>query len=418
MRTIFTAFFVTLASLVSAQDDDPFGITLYGSFLHTAKVPNALFFFNYIEQGDSFELRRALRNHDIDTVVLGSNGGAVMEGLNMAGIIFDKEIFTYVPELPNEMGCYSACAFMFFGGKIRQADGVLAVHQSGYYGSDVDKSKQQVSEVQQNTQLTVSEIIGFLNEFETPPWVYEKMFRSRDFYIFNDDEKDRLSSQNTQINRERLYAINNFIESFFNYLGDLETNDKKQKPGKPKDTDIVPSDNELKLMVAEIQKLLNLAGCNAGAADGVWGRKTQAAAVLFAKTAKLPHSRDELISQEFISKLRAVPTNFCPKVTPKKKVLVSLAGSWSGDIYCNGTKYQISGSVTKKTDATYSFTMRTADYTYVGTLITTNNGKNFSMDAIDQTRREFKASGIVSSNGKKLNGQTIKKTCPFVFNKN
>jgi len=175
-----------LGTPVVAEDDDPFDVTLYGSFLHTETVPNALFFFNEIEQYDGFELRRALRNHDIDTVVLASEGGNVFEGLNMAGIIHDKGIITYVPDLPDEMGCYSACSFMFFGGKIRQADGVLAVHQAGAYGSDRDKAKERVSKTQQATQFTVSEIIGFLNEFETPPWVYEKMFRSRKFYEFDE----------------------------------------------------------------------------------------------------------------------------------------------------------------------------------------------------------------------------------------
>ena len=87
----------------------------------------------------------------------------------MAGIIHDKGIATYVPELPEKLGCYSACSFMFFGGKIRQADGILAVHQAGAYGSERDKASAKVSETQQNTQFTVSEIIEFLNEFETPP---------------------------------------------------------------------------------------------------------------------------------------------------------------------------------------------------------------------------------------------------------
>jgi hypothetical protein len=63
-------------------------------------------------------------NQDIDIVVLASDGGSVWEGLNMAGIIHDKGIATYVPELPEKLGCYSACSFMFFGGKIRQADGI------------------------------------------------------------------------------------------------------------------------------------------------------------------------------------------------------------------------------------------------------------------------------------------------------
>ncbi|MDC6462881.1 hypothetical protein PQZ41_02715 [Planktomarina temperata] len=201
---------------VIAADDDPFGVTLYGSFLHTSDVPNALFFFNEIEQYDSFELRRALRNHDVDTVVLASNGGSVWEGLNMAGIIHDKGIVTYVPELPDNLGCYSACAYMFFGGKIRKAEGILAVHQMGAYDSERDGSREQVGETQQSTQFTVSEIIGFLNEFETPPWVYEKMFRSRDFYEFDSSEKANLASRSDEISKENLYEINAFIKVFSN----------------------------------------------------------------------------------------------------------------------------------------------------------------------------------------------------------
>ena len=255
---------LVLATAVNAEEKDPFDITIYGSFLHTGTVPNALFFFNDIEQYDSFELRRAIRNHDIDIVVLASDGGSVWEGLNMAGIIHDKGIATYVPELPEKLGCYSACSFMFFGGKIRQADGILAVHQAGAYGSERDKANAKVSETQQNTQFTVSEIIGFLNEFETPPWVFEKMFRSREFYFFDEDEKEPEISEEEQ----------------------------------------------LRLAVIKIQKLLNAAGCNAGVADGIWGRRTQAAAVLFAKTAKLPTEKKQLISDSFIQQLRLAPSGF------------------------------------------------------------------------------------------------------------
>ena len=315
MSAILTAIFIILASFVSAQEDDPYGITLYGSFLHTADVPNALFFFNDIEEYDSFELRRALRNHEIEIVVLGSDGGSVLEGLNMAGIIYDRGITTYVPKLPKDMGCYSACAYMYFGGKTRQADGVLAVHQTGYYGSEADKSQRKVSEVQQNTQFTVSEIIGFLNEFETPPWVYEKMFRSRDFYEFSKEEKARLASRENEIDPQNLYAINAFINSFFKYLDSLDTEEKNRN------TETVGelSDEELKLVILEIQKLLNAAGCNAGVEDGIWGRRTQAAAILFAKTAKLPTSEENLISDKFLETLESAPNNFCPKPKRPKK---------------------------------------------------------------------------------------------------
>jgi len=80
-----------------AESENRLGIRLYGSFLYTDTVPNALFFFSDIEKNDSFELRKALRNHDIDTLVLSSRGGSVWEGLNMAGIIHDKGLTTYVP---------------------------------------------------------------------------------------------------------------------------------------------------------------------------------------------------------------------------------------------------------------------------------------------------------------------------------
>ena len=213
-----------------------------------------------------------------------------------------------MPPVPNRFIAQIGIAFMFFGGKIRQADCVLAVHQAGAYGSDRDKAKEKVSETQQSTQFTVSEIIGFLNEFETPPWVYEQMFRSREFYEFDQEEKERLASRTDEIDPQSLYSINGFINAFFKRLQTLE----KRKANEPKKPEL-SEEEELKLVVMEIQKLLNAAGCNAGLADGIWGRRTQAAAVLFARTAKLPTSKSDLVSEKFIQKLRTSPANFCPK---------------------------------------------------------------------------------------------------------
>ena len=171
----------------------------------------------------------------------------------MAGIIHDKGIATYVPELPEKLGCYSACSFMFFGGKIRQADGILAVHQAGAYGSELDKASAKVSETQQNTQFTVSEIIEFLNEFETPPWVFEKMFRSREFYFFDEDEKTRLAARSDEISSENLYEINAFVTSFLKYLDDLAKEEKKAEEEKEPE---ISEEEQLRLAVIEIQKLL------------------------------------------------------------------------------------------------------------------------------------------------------------------
>ena len=328
MRALIILLLITFATFANAKEDKQLDTTLYGSFLHTGMVPNALFFFNDIQQYDSFELRRALRNHNIDTVVLGSNGGSVWEGLNIAAIINDKDIITYVPTLPNNMGCYSACSFIFFGGKIRRADGILAVHQAGAYGSERDKQKAQVSETQQNTQFTVSEIIGFLNEFDTPPWVYEKMFRSREFHIFDEAEKTRLAARSEEITPTNIDDINTFIKLFFQKM-DTSPTQKIDKTPTPEQSDV-----DVKLVIMEIQRLLNAVGCNAGIEDGIWGTKTEAAAVLFAKTADLPTSNDDLITQAFVEALKNAPQNFCPKrkvVNDRRSSLASseLTGDWT-----------------------------------------------------------------------------------------
>ena len=80
--------FIAAVFPVYAGEDNKLGIRFYVA-LYTEKVPNALFFS--IEKNDSFELRKALRNHDIEILYL-SKGGSVWEGLNMAGIIYDKEL--------------------------------------------------------------------------------------------------------------------------------------------------------------------------------------------------------------------------------------------------------------------------------------------------------------------------------------
>jgi len=183
---ILIVTFLTPLSLVKADDSDLFASSFYGSFIHFDALPNALFFFKAIEDEDSFEFRKALRNHEIDTIVLASPGGKVFEGLQMAGIIYDRKITTYIPKLSD---CVSACAFMFFAGDLKVASGELGVHQ---FSGDAEARKKEapVGVSDFISQFTVSEIIGFLNEFETPPFVFERMFETQpdDMYYFSAEE--------------------------------------------------------------------------------------------------------------------------------------------------------------------------------------------------------------------------------------
>ncbi|MCL1630307.1 hypothetical protein M3N55_16490 [Roseibaca sp. V10] len=212
MKILVTIVFILFASALRAEEE-PARLSLYGSFLHSAAAPHVLFFFSDIEENDAFELRRALRNHEIKLVVLLSSGGSVWESLIMAGILFDRGIDTYVPDIYHNGGCYSACAFMFFAGQNSLAVGDLAVHQVGSYDPDLDDLKRRQAETQQATQFTTSEIIGFLNEFNTPPWVFEKMFRSRAFYHFSDEEKQELSVG--ELDPEIQRAADDFLQVFF-----------------------------------------------------------------------------------------------------------------------------------------------------------------------------------------------------------
>ena len=184
--------------------------------MHTTKAPNALFFFNKMEKNYSFEFRKALRNHEIDLVVLSRIGRSVWEGLQIAGIINDKKLNTYFPKIGN---CASACSFMFFAGEERSIEGRLGVHQF-YSGERVKDTSGDV--VEQGVQFTVSEIIGFLNEFKTRPWVYEKMFQQSQMYYFNDRD---LALLKTEISDE-LESSFSGIETFMVELNKLvEAND-------------------------------------------------------------------------------------------------------------------------------------------------------------------------------------------------
>ena len=176
------------------QIKEEFGLNYYGGFIHSDRVPNTLFFFTDIQQNDSFEFRKALRNHDIELIVLTSPGGSVFEGLQTAGIIHDKNLKTYIPKksLYGSGNCASACSFMFFAGASRSAEGDLGVHQF-YSGKASDEEK--IRATQKRAQFTVSEIIGFLNEFDTPAWVFERMFQQADMYYFKENELSQLETE-------------------------------------------------------------------------------------------------------------------------------------------------------------------------------------------------------------------------------
>ena len=195
------------------QIKEEFGLKYYGGFIHTDRLPKTLFFFTDIHRNDSFEFRKALRVHDIELIVLSSPGGSVFEGLQTAGIIHDKNLKTYIPKksLYGSGNCASACSFMFFAGRSRSAEGDLGVHQF-YSGKASDEEK--IGSTQKKAQFTVSEIIGFLNEFETPAWVYERMFQQSEMYYFTESELLQLETEVSDETTARHEKAERFISDF------------------------------------------------------------------------------------------------------------------------------------------------------------------------------------------------------------
>ena len=151
-------YFIPQSSSALIKDID---FTNYGSFIFYNDTPDTLYFFSDIQSGDSFQLRKALRNHNINKIFLSSFGGSVFEGLQMAGIIYDKGLNTFIPKdsILGKGVCASSCALMFFAGKNRKIDGDLGVHQ--FYFSNENQNKN--NNLEADTQFIVSEIIGFLN---------------------------------------------------------------------------------------------------------------------------------------------------------------------------------------------------------------------------------------------------------------
>lgn len=107
------------------------------------------------------------------TLVLNSPGGAVDSALVIAQEIRRRGMRTYVPD---GMGCYSACAYIFFAGENRIADGELGVHQISQEVADVVM-----------TQMTLGDVLDALEEFGVEQQVISYMLRTPpdDMYVFS-----------------------------------------------------------------------------------------------------------------------------------------------------------------------------------------------------------------------------------------
>lgn len=402
--SIFVCIVLSSASSAKAQNfEDEW--EFYGSFLLNHELPNVLFFFEKIEPNDSFEFRRAMRTNPIDTIVLASDGGAIWEALTISGIISDKALTTYIPLINDgEIGCFSACAFMFFAGHPRIVEGSLGVHQFGSYDPQLDNEEVGRGQAQQITQFTTSEVIGFLNEFDTPPWVYERMFRSREVYTFDDFEKSELTSGS--LDEVLKDEIDQKIVELFDLIA---LNFPLQEA--PQEFSI-----EDEVAVKDLQALLKNASCSPGPEDGLWGRRTADAVRRFANVNNLEYNSPVDINVEFLDLLKSGNFISCPPLPPIATP-PSIAQYWNFSTTCQnrqilGTatiRFQQRNNVTNIYKVNYSNSL---GHHYEGTLYLVGRNVSFTLQQVNGTDTS-RGNGDLSTNWTTLSG-TTDSGCRFV----
>lgn len=126
------------------------------------------------------EFRAAVaRAPNVTTVELHSPGGQVYRGLEIARVIYDLRLNTWITAGSE---CYSACSIAFLAGNLRLADGLLGVHQVSGVNDD------------SLTQSVISDVFDALRQFGTPDALVSRMLRTPpdDIYVFSADELEDL----------------------------------------------------------------------------------------------------------------------------------------------------------------------------------------------------------------------------------
>ena len=145
-------------------------------FLHLDNTPGVLVLDGDIDLRTPLAFKRAMQKYpDTRVVALSSNGGSVQSALLIAEDVYEKRLTTLIPK---DAVCASACAYIFFAGSSRLAEGKLGVHQISGSANVSD------------AQLNISDILDVLGKYDVPQPVITKMFRTRseDIYFFTQEE--------------------------------------------------------------------------------------------------------------------------------------------------------------------------------------------------------------------------------------
>jgi peptidoglycan hydrolase-like protein with peptidoglycan-binding domain len=180
MLAIFIASHFTALRYMPSDGDQPKVASSpsmsrqFGAFSLPAGAPDAIILNGEVTHTLDGDFLRALdARPNARILVLNSPGGYVDNALQVAREVRRRGMDTLVAQ---GMGCYSACAYIFFAGGNRYVEGELGVHQISAEVADLVLA-----------QTTLSDVLDALDRFGVEQTIITVMLRTppEDMYVFS-----------------------------------------------------------------------------------------------------------------------------------------------------------------------------------------------------------------------------------------
>jgi peptidoglycan hydrolase-like protein with peptidoglycan-binding domain len=183
MLAIFIASHFSALRNMPPEDDDvklaetPSLSQQFGGFSLPVGAPDVIMLNGEVTPTLADEFERALEvRPNARILVLNSPGGYVDSALRVAREAHKRGMSTLVAR---GMGCYSACAYIFFAGSPRDVEGELGVHQISSEVADLVLA-----------QTTLSDVLDALDLFGVEQMIISVMLRTppEDMHVFSAEE--------------------------------------------------------------------------------------------------------------------------------------------------------------------------------------------------------------------------------------
>jgi ATP-dependent protease ClpP protease subunit len=168
------------------SDDIQINWQTWGPAKTSSTFPGLMLINEAIDQGAAQAVLDALNFENIQAVILDSPGGVVAEALEIAEVLRERQVVTYVPSGAH---CQSSCVYMFLGGTRRLAEGSLSVHQLRAQISTHAPISVDVDEVMQHSLEFASRIL----ELGAPSWLVSEINSSRELVDLTVEQRQLLS---------------------------------------------------------------------------------------------------------------------------------------------------------------------------------------------------------------------------------